>query len=231
MANSASKALSIFNSWTYNEPGMCLKETRSAYAIGSKYGNATEAWNATKHKHSGDTTPPVGAPVWWTGGSKGYGHVAIYAGNGNVRSTDAGGSGKMGTKPLSWFASAWGLKYAGWSEDLNGVMIPGLGSDPDDDPWGDAKKYGSGDVYLSKLKYGQKDSDSVRRLQFALNQHPLTNGSTLPITGNYLDQTDREVRLCQQQHKYGNDPVKKSYVGPKQASHLFGSGYRIINDL
>lgn len=87
-------------------------------------------------------------------------------------------------------------------------------------------------VYLSKLKYGQKDSDSVWYLQDVLNRHTLSGGQTLPTTGNYLSETDEEVRLCQQQHGFGNDPVNGSYVGPSQANHLFsGSGLTIVNDL
>jgi hypothetical protein len=89
-----------------------------------------------------------------------------------------------------------------------------------------------GKVYLSKLKYGQKDSDSVSRLQAVLNKHSLQGGSTIPVTGGYFDQTDKEVRLCQQQHGFGNDKPGKSNVGPKQANHLFkGSGNTIVNDL
>lgn len=84
-------------------------------------------------------------------------------------------------------------------------------------------------VYLEKLHYGQQDSDSVRHLQEVLNGHPLTGGETLPISGNYLDETDEEVRLCQVQHGYGNDPAGHSYVGPSQADHLFaGKGYTIV---
>jgi len=89
-----------------------------------------------------------------------------------------------------------------------------------------------GKVYLSKLVYGQQDSDSVRRLQEVLNGHTLVGGSTLSVTGNYATKTDNEVRLCQQQHGYGNDPAKGSSVGPKQADHLFkGTGHTIVNDL
>lgn len=89
-----------------------------------------------------------------------------------------------------------------------------------------------GPVYLSKLHHGQRDSDSVRRLQAALNAHPLQGGETLPITGDYLDETDEEVRLCQAQHGYGEDPPGASFVGPSQADHLFtGTGCEIINDV
>jgi murein DD-endopeptidase MepM/ murein hydrolase activator NlpD len=83
-------------------------------------------------------------------------------------------------------------------------------------------------VYLDKLKYGQEDSDSVWYLQDALNAHPLDGGETLPLSGNYLSETDEEVRLCQTQHGFGSDPVNGSYVGSKQAEHLFaGRGITI----
>lgn len=77
--------------------------------------------------------------------------------------------------------------------------------------------YRDGYVYRSKLKYGQRDSDSVRNLQAVLRGH----GYTGPITGNYLDQTDAAVRACQKAHGFGADPLRASYVGPRQASHLF----------
>lgn len=76
---------------------------------------------------------------------------------------------------------------------------------------------GGGTVLLSKLKYGQRDSDSVRELQKALNKHL---GLHLPASGNYLDQTDAAVRKCQSEHGYGNDAPKKSFVGQRQATHL-----------
>jgi murein DD-endopeptidase MepM/ murein hydrolase activator NlpD len=83
-------------------------------------------------------------------------------------------------------------------------------------------------VYLDKLRYGQDDSDSVWHLQDVLNGHPLNGGQTLPTTAYYGEMTDHEVRLCQQQHGFGNDPNNQSYVGPQQAEHLFGGkGYDI----
>jgi len=89
----------------------------------------------------------------------------------------------------------------------------------------------SNKVYLSKLKYGQQDSDSVWYLQDALNDHPLTGGETLPLVGDYGPQTDEEVRLCQTQHGFGADAPGTSYVGPKQAEHLFaGRGLSIVYD-
>jgi hypothetical protein len=62
--------------------------------------------------------------VFWTGGSSGYGHIGPSVGGGKVRSTDSGGSGKVATVAVSWPETYWGLKYAGWAWDVNGVTIP-----------------------------------------------------------------------------------------------------------
>lgn len=84
-------------------------------------------------------------------------------------------------------------------------------------PWLEARPGGSQGVYLDKLHYGQRDSDSVRALQRALRQHV---DRALPITGHYLDQTDMAVRSCQAAHGLGHDTVRRSSVGPQQAAHL-----------
>lgn len=82
-------------------------------------------------------------------------------------------------------------------------------------------KLGTGAAtYLSKLKYGQRDSASVKNLQRALNVHAGLSGKRLPISGHYGPATDFRVRQCQKIHGYGNDPVKESFVGERQARHL-----------
>jgi Peptidase family M23 len=99
---------------------------------------------------------------------------------------------------------------------------------------GSAQAPSGATVYLSKLHYGQEDSDSVGLLQEALNAHSLAapGNITLPITKGYWDQTGTVVVACQNQHGYGNDPVNQSFVGASQANHLFaGRGVTIINDL
>jgi len=94
------------------------------------------------------------------------------------------------------------------------------GSTPTPPPSGD--QWASGDVYVDKLRYGQLDSDSVRRLQHQLNGIPLKGGTDLPITGNYLEQTDQEVRLWQEQVAGDPpDPVNASFLGPKQTALMF----------
>ena len=91
-------------------------------------------------------------------------------------------------------------------------------------PSGGEGDWASGDVWVEKLHYGQMDSDSVKRLQHQLNQTSLEGGQELPITGNYLDETDEEVRLWQVQ-VCGDpaDPVNQSFLGPSQAAKMFPS--------
>jgi hypothetical protein len=116
---------------TSNTPGGCYAWTRTQFgspAIGDWDGDgdadAVDGWKATKVKHPGDRNPPRGVPVFWSGGSHGYGHAAVSLGDGKIRSTDAGGRGVPATVDLGWVERAWGLTYLGWSEDLAGVTIP-----------------------------------------------------------------------------------------------------------
>lgn len=119
-----------------------------------------------------------------------------------------------------------------WGCDECANPQPVIDHNPGGGGGGSYPKPTSKKVYLSKLKYGQEDSDSVWYLQTVLNGHTLSGGQTLPTSGNYLSETDEEVRLCQQQHGFGNDPVNQSYVGPSQANHLFnGTGLTVVNDL
>jgi hypothetical protein len=117
---------------TINKPGMCQQWTRDLYGAPSvgdvdKDGDAdaVDGWKKEKKKHT-DRNPPRGAVVSWSGGKRGYGHRAISLGDGMVRSTDAGGEGRVATVPLGWIEKNWGLKYEGWSETVSGIDIPGL---------------------------------------------------------------------------------------------------------
>lgn len=96
-------------------------------------------------------------------------------------------------------------------------------------PWIDAHTtIPAGPVYRSKLVYGQKDSDSVRRWQDALNGHPLEGGENLPVTGNFLDQTQEETYLCADQHGFPKElPPTVAHM-----THLLdGTDHEIIDDV
>jgi hypothetical protein len=121
-----------------NDPGYCLQWCRQRAGIGSMYGDAATAWRNTNDRYPGDRNPPRGSMVYWSGGSHGYGHIAVSVGGGKVRSTDAGGKGRVATVGIDWPTNNWGLPYAGWAWDVNEVTIPhstsgGGGGGGDDD--------------------------------------------------------------------------------------------------
>lgn len=137
VATTAKQATDNAKRYTSNQPGMCLKYTRTWLEIASYYGDAATAWKHAKHKHT-DRKPPSGAPVLWVGGSHGYGHAALSLGGGKIRTTDATNTGQTSTQSLDYPERAWGLTYAGWTEDLNNVTIPYLaGGTPAPSPEGD----------------------------------------------------------------------------------------------
>ena len=108
-------------------PAMCLATTRGWADVPARYPDATTAWRNTTDKHT-DRKPPAGTFVYWTGGSHGYGHIACSLGPNAkgvyyVRSTDAGGRGKIASVPLPWVESHWRLRYAGWATNCNGVTV------------------------------------------------------------------------------------------------------------
>lgn len=131
VASSGSKALANGRQVGSGYSGMCQKYVREAcWAVPSLYGSAIEAWNGAREKHTGDRTPPEGAPCYYRGGS--YGHATISTGDGQVnRSTDCTYAGDISEVPLSWVEDHWGYEYLGWTGDLNGVDLPLAGKDDD----------------------------------------------------------------------------------------------------
>lgn len=76
-------------------------------------------------------------------------------------------------------------------------------------------------TYLSKLHVGQRNSESVKNLQRALNAHvPPLPGPKLPISGFFGPNTESKVRRCQKLRFGKSDPKGKTFVGIKQAAHL-----------
>ncbi len=133
MVNNAETTAKNAESDSTNDPGYCLQWCRQKAGINSKYGDAATAWRNTNDRYPGSKNAPRGSMVYWTGGSHGYGHIAVSVGNGKVRSTDAGGKGKVATVSIDWVQNNWGLPYAGWAWDVNEVTIPHSSGGGDDD--------------------------------------------------------------------------------------------------
>lgn len=125
--------------------GMCLKFARDAYAVPSEFSCARDAWYGAECQHplSGSSLAgvPYGAPLFMDKASSTYGHVAVYAGNGRMCTTDSQSSYTRVDSVQSWLNA--GYHLLGWTEDLNGCrVIPGddPGEGDDDMPLNKADK-------------------------------------------------------------------------------------------
>lgn len=109
----------ILNDWL----GWCLAYAKTAFnAFGNTGGNAWQAWNNTQFKHTDALPSGVYTPVWFSGYG-GLGHVAIYK-DGKVWSSPY--THKPYADVLNSIAEVeriYGVKYAGWSEDIAGVRV------------------------------------------------------------------------------------------------------------
>lgn len=99
-----------------------MKFARLACGITTGANSAIDAWEAAERKHW-HATPPRGVPVFWAGGSHGYGHVAISSGDWDCYSTDVVVADQVRWCVMPLIRWRWGLRYLGWTEDLNGVSL------------------------------------------------------------------------------------------------------------
>lgn len=129
----------------HNTPGFCQGQTRAWYLApsvgdfdGDGAADAEDGWKSEpeKWKHRGDRTPPAGVPLSFTGGSHDNGHRAVSLPGGRVRSTDFStqtqrySKGEVGTaNSIHAVEVAMGVTYVGWSESIDGHLIP-LGPPP-----------------------------------------------------------------------------------------------------
>lgn len=132
MVRNAEQTATTAENRSSNPPGYCLQWSRECADIAALYPDAATAWRYAIHRHKGDRKPPRGAMVYWLGGSSGYGHIAVSVGDGRIRSTDAGGAGHVATVDVGWPESHWGLPYAGWADNVNDVIVPGVGDEGDE---------------------------------------------------------------------------------------------------
>jgi hypothetical protein len=105
--------------------GLCLKTCREAWGIGAKYPSAIIAWNHTpkKHQHKDASKAKIGAVHYYAGGK--YGHIVIQSDSKNkVWGTDLPIKNKISLHHRNLPSAKWGYKYLGWSDWLNGEVLP-----------------------------------------------------------------------------------------------------------
>ena len=122
-ADSGQQALSNAREVKTYPQGYCLKFVREGWRIGGVYASAIDAWHGAIKRHPGDRNPPIGAPVFYSGGQ--YGHIVFNTeGPDDIRGTDMPSSGQVSEDDTNWPVRNWGQTYLGWTEDLNGVDLP-----------------------------------------------------------------------------------------------------------
>jgi hypothetical protein len=108
-----------------NVKGLCLKTCREAWGIAAKYPSAIVAWRNTpaRHRFTDFKKAPIGAVHYYEGGK--YGHIVIQSDLKNkVWGTDLPVVNKIGLHHRNLPVNRWKYKYLGWSNWLNGKVLP-----------------------------------------------------------------------------------------------------------
>jgi hypothetical protein len=186
--------------------GLCLQFVRTAFGIPAKYPSAIAAWNGAAHKHKTTSTSgiPVGVPIFFSGGK--YGHVAIYAGNGLMRTTNSS-VGHPVTQSVAQWTRAGYYTLLGWTEDLNGVRVY---TPPPPAP----SKPSTGSSSPAVLKVGSKGA-KVKALQQGLNK-AFPAYSKLAVDSSFGPKVEAVVKEFQRRTGLAVDGV----VGPKTTAKL-----------
>lgn len=201
----AGRARRYAEAGTYWGVGMCLKFSRTcAGAPGGVY-DAITAWRNARHRHS-DGTPPRGSMVFWSGGSKGHGHIAVSDGGGYVFSTDIVRSGRVNRVSIAYLSTRWGnLQYLGWSEDVNGAVVTSIIQ-----PTSSITM-----VRLANLRPGLRNAD-VTDLQLALRRHGV---ATFTATGYFGGLTRDAVAAFQRKQGWAGEDAN-GIPGPRTCALL-----------
>lgn len=107
--------------------GYCLAHVQDAYNAQPVYASAIEAWNNSQYKHltANLAAAPFGAPIYWYQSGNPYGHIAIHLEGDSMYTTDSG-AGYPHTDSIQKWQSQYGYKPLGWTEDIEGQLIPTL---------------------------------------------------------------------------------------------------------
>lgn len=173
----------------------CQLNAHNIYLIGSGAATAAQAYERAKYKHplpekltaAQLASIPLGAWIFWGGGTtiskqtgKPSGHVAIWAGviggTPMVWSPGAPGNGNGNhwtLVPLTAIEAGWPAHFLlGWTEDNNGVRVPGLAPAPEKKrrPAPVRKALASGRVYGALLAAAAKVAGPTqkKKLQAAM---------------------------------------------------------------
>jgi len=158
----------------------CLAVTQKVFGVApfAEFAQIAWSWNNTKHQ---DRNLPDGCfvPIWWTGGYKNYGHVAIAKRTGNRIQI---WSSPYTRKPffdyfegelnvtIDTISRIYSVSYAGWTETMNATRIvewvnpPQLKSNEEiaAEIW--QKKWGDGEERKRRLAAAGYSWDAIQSL-------------------------------------------------------------------
>lgn len=158
----------------------CLAVTQKVFGVAPFAESAQIVWNWNNTKHQ-DRNLPDGCfvPIWWTGGYKNYGHVAVAKRTGNRIQI---WSSPYTRKPffdyfegelnvtIDTISRIYGVSYAGWTETMNTTRIiewvnpPQLKSNEEiaAEIW--QKKWGDGEERKRRLAAAGYSWDAIQSL-------------------------------------------------------------------
>ena len=158
----------------------CLAVTQKVFDVAPFVGSAQIAWSWSNTKHQ-DRNLPDGCfvPIWWTGGYKNYGHVAVAKRTGNRIQIWTSPythkpyfdyfEGELNTT-IDTVSRIYGVAYAGWTETMNTTRIvewvnpPQLKSNEEiaAEIW--QKKWGDGEERKRRLAAAGYSWDAIQSL-------------------------------------------------------------------
>lgn len=194
MVRTPAQAIAYSKTITRGYGGQCLKFVRTCVGVGSKYGSAKEAWANAQFKHVGLNGIPAGVPIFMSHPKSKYGHVAIYLGNGYIRTTNSS-TNRIHTDPISKW-QGWGYTVQGWTEDLNGVRVwsaPVAQPNPVPAPTGGANILWQGLYNNAAVKHYQSEMNRV----FPKYSHLRPDGDYGPATAAITREFQRRSALSQ----------------------------------
>lgn len=192
----------------------CLAVTQKVFGVAPFAESAQIAWNWNNTKHQ-DRNLPDGCfvPIWWTGGYKNYGHVAVAKRTGNRIQI---WSSPYTRKPffdyfegelnvtIDTISRIYGVSYAGWTETMNTTRIiewvnpPQLKSNEEiaAEIW--QKKWGDGEERKRRLAAAGYSWDAIQSL--------VDKGVGKPV--------EKPAETSQEPPKQPEQPVEPPKPGP-----------------
>ncbi len=112
-------------------PDYCLAYVQTVFKVPVSNPHDPDAWHGwldAQFKHTDTIPTDVSVPIWfsWSGTVEGvydnYGHVAVSTPNG-VYTNPLSGSGHKVFPSVQALATNYGVKYVGWSEDIESLRV------------------------------------------------------------------------------------------------------------